>query len=105
MSTYGIEHKHVDYHTLSKAFDCVLNNSVIEFGQWDLYCGNEFDEDGEAYEIYQYYIISKEGADILSNWTSEIVYYNDELDIYLWCVTHWGTAWDYVLTDIGIEED
>ena len=53
-------------------------------------------------EIFQYYIISDDGAEILKHWTNEIVYYIPVLDIYVWGVTHYGTAWDYVLTDIKI---
>ena len=56
-------------------------------------------------EIYQYYIISDNGAEILQTWTNEIVYYIDYLDIYVWGVTHLGTSWDYVLTNIKIEKD
>ena len=58
----------------------------------------EEQQDNEP-EIYQYYIISDHGADILKRYTNEIVYYIDYLDIYIWGVTHWGTSWDYVLTD------
>ena len=54
-------------------------------------------------DIYQYYIISDNGAHILETWTNEIVYYLPALDIYVWCVTHFGTSWDYVLTDIRLE--
>lgn len=54
-------------------------------------------------DIFQWYIISDSGADILKNYTNEIVYYNSALDMYLWGITHYGTAWDYVLTDIRIE--
>lgn len=66
---------------------------------------NKIDElqDNEP-EIFQYYIISEEGADILKHDTNEIVFYNDELDMYVWGVTHWGTSWDYVLTDIALQE-
>lgn len=56
-------------------------------------------------EIFQYYIISDNGAEILQTWTNEIVFYIDYLDIYVWGVTHWGTSWDYVLTNIKIEKD
>lgn len=61
-------------------------------------------EDANYYEddVFQWYIISGNGAEILKNWTDEIVMYNEELDIYLWGVTHWGTSWDYVLTDIEL---
>ena len=58
-------------------------------------------EDSQNYpdEVFQWYIVDDNGAEILKE-INEIVYYNDELDMYLWGVTHWGTSWDYVLTDI-----
>lgn len=56
-------------------------------------------------EIFQYYIISDNLAEILKDLTNEIVYYIDYLDIYIWGVTHYGTSWDYVLTNIKIEKD
>lgn len=60
-------------------------------------------EDNESYtpEIYQYFIVSKFGAEILEE-ANEIVFYNEVLDMYVWGVTHYGTAWDYVLTDIKL---
>lgn len=164
ISDYGLENNRVDYGTLAKAFDAVLNNEIYgkleELGYyWDGYAGNvEYyeDSDGNTYsydekeerieeleqereeleeemedcdpdsdryaeienaiaeidsdidtlseehyhDIFQYYIISDEGARILAADTDEIVLYNEEFDINLWCVTHYGTAWDYVLTDI-----
>ena len=57
------------------------------------------DEQAEIPEIYQYYIVSDNGARILEEF-NEIVFYNEELDMYLWGVTHYGTSWDYVLTNI-----
>lgn len=62
-------------------------------------------EQDEQPEIYQYFIISDNGADFLKRYTDEIVYYIETLDLYIWGVTHWGTSWDYVLTDIKIEEE
>lgn len=61
-------------------------------------------EQDEPAEIYQYYIISDSGKDILKYHTNEIIYYIPVLDIYVWGVTHYGTSWDYVLTEIKIEE-
>lgn len=60
-------------------------------------------EQDEQREIYQYYIISDNGAHILKQCTNEIVYYIPVLDVYVWGVTHFGTSWDYVLTDIKID--
>lgn len=143
ISEYGQQHGYVDYGTLAKAFDAVLNNDIIKrtwdvVGYWEQESGfvdnteeieelqekieelmldNENDEYTEEIdelqerideleeeqdytdEIYQYYIVSDNGAEILKN-INEIVFYNEELDMYVWGVTHWGTAWSYVLTDI-----
>lgn len=60
-------------------------------------------EQDEQPEVYQWYIISDNGARICEEF-NEIVFYNSELDMYLWGVTHWGTSWDYVLTDIPCEK-
>ena len=62
------------------------------------------DEQDDTPEIFQYFIISYNGADILTRKTNEIVFYNNELDLYVWGVTHWGTNWSNVLTDIALEE-
>ena len=61
-------------------------------------------EQDEQPEIFQYYIVSDAGAELLKEYTNEILFYNEDLDLYLWGVTHYGTSWDYVLTDINIEQ-
>ena len=61
------------------------------------------DEQDRAPDIYQYYIISDNLAEILKDLTNEIIYYIDLLDVYVWGITHYGTSWDYVLTDIKID--
>lgn len=163
ISDYGIENGYLDYATLAKAFDAVLNNDIMnktcDIGYWDQESGyidnneeieeieerieeleeaitdieerieeetdagrlhelkrdlegteeerdrleakkEELEEDQENQpEIYQYYIVDDNGARILEE-INEIVFYNEELDMYIWGVTHWGTAWDYVLTDV-----
>jgi hypothetical protein len=152
ISDYGRQNGYVDYATLAKSFDAVLNNNIVEATGWENWEtengymeyyedseGNTYDydsaqeriseleekqlgleEDSDEYaeiqedidnlndphyeEIYQYYIISDNGADILKRYTHEIVMYNAELDMYVWCVTHCGTSWDYVLTDIPCEK-
>ena len=170
-SDYAKENGFLDYATLSKAFDAVLNNDIIkntsDIGYWDIENGSEEyyeDKDGNRYtydekeekveeletkireyedtinevmerdedyeenhvyiamnenisrireeiealedahyeEIFQYFIISDNGAEILKDYTNEIVFYNEALDMYVWGVTHWGTSWDYVLTDIRL---
>ena len=144
ISEYGQQNGYVDYGTLAKSFDAVLNNDIIQktydIGYWEQESGmvdnteeieelqeqieelmldnendehteeieelqdkiNELEEEQEnSYneECFQYYIVSDNGAEILKE-INEIVYYNEELDMYVWGVTHFGTAWSYVLTDI-----
>ena len=170
-SDYAKENGFLDYATLAKAFDTVLNNEIIkntsDIGYWDIENGSEEyyeDNDGNRYtydekeerieeleakireyedtinevmerdedyeenhvyiamnenisrieeeiealedahyeDIFQYFIISDNGAEILKDYTDEIVFYNEALDMYVWGVTHWGTSWDYVLTDIKL---
>ena len=62
------------------------------------------DETNDPAEVFQWYIVDDQGAEILQE-CNEIVYYNETLDMYLWGVTHYGTSWDYVLTNIKIIKD
>jgi DNA repair exonuclease SbcCD ATPase subunit len=151
ISDYGIEHGYVDYATLAKCFDAVLNNDIMQLtydiGSWEQVNGivdntdeieeleekrdeleeqnennpskiieNEINEINEQIEeleseqddepeIYQWYIIDDLGARLLQQETNEIVYYNESLDMHLWGITHYGTAWDYVLTSVAIENE
>lgn len=106
VSEYGLENGYLDYYTLSKIVgDCILNNEVFLYAgyeNWELISGEEEDEYGDYLEVYQYYIITESGARFLSEYTDELVYYNDTLDMYIWGITHFGTSWDYVLTDIKL---
>ena len=115
ISEYGLENGRVDYATLAKAFDAVLNNDIMnltyDIGSWDQVSGtidntdeieeleNEQDDDPE---VFQWFIVDDWGARLLQD-INEIVYYNETLDMYLWGVTHYGTSWNYVLTNIKID--
>lgn len=113
ISLYGLQQGFVDYGTLAKGLNMVLANDIMgktwDIGEWELQSGyDESDEDGEYYdeweslpEVFQYYIVDGESATLLQE-IGEIVWYNGELDMYVWGVTHWGTSWNYVLTNIEI---
>lgn len=62
-------------------------------------------EQDEQQEIFQYFIVSSNGADLIKEFTNDPLFYLPALDLYVWGVTHFGTAWDYVLTDTEIEID
>ena len=106
ISAYGQEHNRLDYATFAKAFDAVMNNNIFDMGWnigngWELVNGSDYDEENDEYtEVFQWFIVSDNGAQMIQDYTDEILYYHEELDIYLWGVTHWGTSWDYVLMDI-----
>ena len=103
VSDYGKENGYLDYHTLSKIVgSCVLNNYILPDAgveNWELVTG---EARSEWDEVYQYFIISYAGYRFLEEYTDEIVYYHTELDMYLWGITHFGTNWEYVLTDIEL---
>jgi hypothetical protein len=94
VSEYGIKKGYVDYATLAKAFDHVLMNDAIGwFNDWEPISGDWDDE------VMQWYIVSETGAELLEK-CGEAVLYSPSNNVYLWAVTHFGTSWDYVLTDV-----
>lgn len=111
ISDYGLKTGYIDYKTLASAFDAVVCNDLINITSsdgyyWDIVNGSDYDEEADTYaEIFQFFIIDTNGAEILQELTNEIIFYNEKLDLYIWGVTHYGTSWDYVLTDIKIELD
>lgn len=119
-----LERGYISYATLASCFDAVLCNNIasniFEEGEqvngFIDYSDEINDAEGEIEsieemqneqdnppEVYQWFIISDNGAEILNNLTDEIVYYLPSLDVYVWGVCHWGTSWASVSTDIRIE--
>lgn len=62
------------------------------------------EEQGKSYnqEIFQYYIVSNQGAEMIEQYTNDPLFYNETLDMYVWGITHFGTSWSYVLTDVKL---
>ena len=95
---YNIEEKSESY--INEQIE-VINGKIEELEEQI----EELEEEQDySAEIFQYFIVDNNGARILEE-CNEIVFYNEELDLYVWGVTHWGTSWDYCLTDIKIELD
>ena len=98
------EHKKVSYKNLLQWLDIynnmVLCNEIVKFHELDLEVGNDEDE------IYQYYICD------ISNWAMRkiqeefsdelIIYWCEDLQVYVLGVDHLGTSWDYVLTGVEL---
>ena len=53
-------------------------------------------------DIFQYFIVSDQGAEMIKQYTEDPLFYNETLDMYVWGITHYGTAWSYVLTDVNL---
>lgn len=101
VSGYGLEHGYLDYQTMAQIIgDCILNNTIREatMTDWEMINGY-FNR-----AVFQDYIISEYGYEFLAEHTDEFVFYNEQLDVYIWAVTHFGTAWSHVLTDVKLEE-
>lgn len=110
--------------------NCIMQELLNNNYYFDIFCGNDreftnengdyiseeefykLQEEGKEGEemfldIFQYFIINYQDAERIATYTNEIVYYNEELDLYILGVTHCGTGWDYVPAnwkDINEEE-
>lgn len=78
----------------------IIENEIYEINEQIRELESEQNDDPE---VSQWFIVDDWGARLLQKETNEIVYYNETLDMYLWGVTHYGTNWDYVLTNIKID--
>lgn len=131
VSQYGIEKGYVDYACLASTFNHVLCNNIAEVDPYyfeniasgcpyryfnretndfvdeekynDMSDDERGDVDEELVEVYQYYIVEDMAVNILRE-AGELVYYSDKLDCFIWGVTHYGTSWDYVLTNIKLKD-
>lgn len=63
---------------------------------------DDLESEQEPPEIFQFFIVDDAGAEIIQEWSDDPLFYCEALDVYIWGVTHWGTSWDYVLTDIKL---
>ena len=129
-SDYAKENGYIDYGAIAKAIKqetggLLLANTLVPMlledgfeevysGSWDRYFNEEGDEitfeeaceddnsTQEYIEVYQWFLINETAAEILREF-DEFVVYLDDCDIFAWGVQHYGTSWDYVLTDVKIK--
>ena len=80
----------------------VMNNYIIrELSEkgfyFDIENGTDYDEEEDYYyDVYQYFIIDDRDAERSKEYTNELVYYGEDLDMYILGVCHFGTAWNGV---------
>ena len=60
----------------------------------------------EETEIFQWYVTDCSSSDVefLEKSFGLLFTYSDKLDVYVLCVDHWGTSWDYVECDCYNDE-
>lgn len=107
LNSYEKEHNRLSYMNLFYKDDRLIlcNNIAYDFEDLELVSGDYYDEENDyCTDIYQYYIIDDDLAERLKD-INEIVYYHNRLDIYVLGVTHFGTSWDYILTDLKLVKD
>lgn len=83
--------------------DLVLCNNIEEI---DNSIFDNMEEIEDDLEIYQYYLcnLSKYEVEQLKEY-GIILSYSDMLDLDILCVEHYGTSWDYVMTDVEWSEN
>ena len=90
---------YVSYKRVISAYirDLVLCNNITEIDNsiWDNL--GEIDED---LDIHQYFLCNLSGyeREALTEY-GIILSYSNKLDLDILCVEHYGTSWDYVMTD------
>ena len=106
LNAYELDNKRLSYKNLFYKEDSLIlcNNIINQYESLELQSG--FNDDGweECDDIYQYYIIDDDTAKRMIE-LDEIVYYHNDLDIYILGVTHYGTNWGYILTNVRIERE
>lgn len=78
--------------------------------EFDFEIGTDYDEENNEYlDIYQYYLIDINSYMIEKlqelNVQDVIIAWSEKLEEYVLFVTHFGTSWDYIMTDIYYTTD
>jgi hypothetical protein len=84
--------------------DLVLCNKLPEIDNSIFDTANIYDEENDTYiDIYQYFLcnIDEDIKETLKSY-GLIIGYSELLECDVLMVDHWGTSWDYVMTDAEI---
>lgn len=86
----------------------ILCNDIVEkdFSVYENMRFSTYDEEtGEETEVFQWFLTdcSKSQVEWLEEHFGLKFSYSDMLDLFVLCVTHYGTSWDYVRCETDIE--
>lgn len=115
LNEYEKEHNRISYRRLINRIsdgDIWLFNKAPELSEYnfEFEVGSDYNEENEDnIDIYQYYLIAINNYMLEKlqdlNCKDVIIAYSEKLEEYVLMVDHFGTSWDYVLTDIEPTED
>ena len=111
LNEYERECKRISYKTFISRYtngNLLLCNNIAEIDEClydNVEVGSLYDEESDEYaEIYQYYLADFtewELEELRNLYNDEVIIcYSEKLGLYVVCVDHLGTSWDYVLTGI-----
>ena len=109
LNEYEKEHKKISYKRLIDRIssDIWLFNNAPKLSEYDFEfeIGSDYDEETDEFiEFYQYYLIDIAPYMIEKlqklKCNDIVIAWSEKLEEYVLMVDHFGTSWDYVLTDI-----
>ena len=103
MKTYTTDYKTAVHWLHNNLIMCNNITDVDTFLEYRFDFYNE--EDGTYTDIYQHYLTDCSLCDVefLEEHFGLLFAYSETLDLYVLCVDHYGTAWDYVPCDTDLE--
>lgn len=103
MKTYTTDYKTAVHWLHNSLIMCNNITDVDTFLEYRFDFYNE--EDGTYTEIYLHYLTDCSLSDVefLEEHFGLLFAYSETLDLYVLCVDHYGTSWDYVPCDTDLE--
>lgn len=104
----------LSYTTLCKlCFESmILCNDIVNIDDYSIYDNMKYERDEEEEnddceypEIFQWFIVEPNDYWFELYKDNFIMTYSDKLNVWILCVDHWGTSWDYVATDVKIIDE
>lgn len=109
LNEYELENNRASYMSVIGLYisDLVLMNTLpmLDMSVWDNM--ENFDFEDEGLEIFQWFVchIGEYERKRLLECKDIVLSYSNMLECDVLCVTHYGTSWDYVLTDVELTDD
>ena len=82
--------------------DLVLCNNIVDIDDCLDFRFSLEDEDGNQVDIFQYFLTdcSEDDVEFLEKTFNLLFAYSEKLDLFVLCVNHYGTSWDYVSIEV-----